>query len=438
MRFIQMFRWLIAALSLALSLFAGAQIAASPFAGVSWQDPAGMKVSDSHHDCPSRCVVYEGRENQYPLLRVHEALVGNAPQTLKTLMAWMKNSRGESVTVVKNAFKEEVVKDGSNTVYFYFLERGDRPDDRSPDYSLFLLVEQGGVTLPLEQYGLSRKQMEDGIKGAIGFYNTVKLNPVAIKNDLTVRAQAFTQAAQALKNGYARGEKVKLYAWSESGVKNVYTTSGLQLRAFNNIGTLAFLPGGLFLKNAGDFQSPDWRTEGDGELPARWKKVGSGYQVTTPDGQTTTYAVEKASGNQTRIRAGSRTYWEISPLTKEDVIGVFSTKYSSSSGLAGTNSYSSGNIDVTLLPNGRYEDSGQSFTAVTSPNVTAGTGNNKTKSGKWSYDPASYTLTLSPDGGGSQRGLTYTQGFSASERQIKGGGSVDWLFMGRKGWWKSQ
>ncbi|OLV20290.1 hypothetical protein [Deinococcus marmoris] len=421
----------------ALLLPATAQAVTPRYAGVTWTDPAGMKLSDSDHDCPSRCVVYEGKDDQYPLLRVHEAVIGSAPQTLKTLLAWMKSSQGETVKVIENAFTEAVVKDGAVTAYFYLLDRGDSPDDGSPDSSLFLLLEQGGVTVPIEQYGLSRGQLGDNTKTVLGLVNSVKLNPAAIKKDLTARTAAFTQAAQALKNGYARGEKVKLYTWSESGVRNVYTPSGMQLQAFNNTGSLAFLPGGLFLEDArDDLRGPDWRAVGDGELPARWKSVGGGYQVTLPNGKTTLYKIEKVA--QARIRQGNRTYTEIPALSAKDVIGTFSTKYASTSGMGDTAVNSSGNLDVKLLPNGRYEDRSDSYTSVISSNVTAGSGGKKATGGKWAYDPASYTLTLSPDGGGKQSGLTYTEVFTPAARQIKGEGSVDWLFMGRTGWWKSK
>lgn len=421
----------------ALALPVWAQAATPRYAGVTWTDPAGMKLSDSDHDCPSRCVVYEGTDDQYPLLRVHEAVIGNAPQTLKTLLAWMKNSQGETVKVIENAFTEAVVKDGPVTAYFYLLDRGDAPDDDSPDSSLFLLLEQGGVTVPIEQYGLSREQLGDNIKTALGLVNSVKLNPAAIKKDLTARTAAFTQAAQAIKNGYARGEKVKLYTWSESGVRNVYTPSGMQLRAFNNAGSLAFLPGGVFLKNVRtQYRTPDLKAVGNGELPARWKSVGGGYQVTWPDGETTLYKLEK--GTQPRIREGNRSYQEIPVLSAKDVIGTFSTKYSNTSGMADTTVNSSGDLDLRLLPDGRYEDSSQSFTSVTSTNITAGSGDRKSTGGQWSYDAASYTLTLKPDGGGSRSGPTYTQVFSPEARQIKGNKSVDWLLIGATGWWKSK
>ncbi|AZI44354.1 hypothetical protein EHF33_15845 [Deinococcus psychrotolerans] len=420
-----------------LTLPVWAQAATPRYAGVTWTAPADMKLSDRNHDCPSRCVVYEDKDHEFPLLRVHEAVVGSAPQTLKTLMAWMKNSRGETVTVVKNALDQEVTKDGPNTVYFYFLERGDSPDDSSPDYSLFLLVENGGVTLPLEQFGLSRSQMEGGIQAAVKFYNSVKLDPAAIKKDLAARTQVFTQAAQAIKNGYARGEKVRLYTWSESGVRNVYKPNGMQLQAFNNTGSLAFLPGGVFLEDSrADYRSPDLKAVDNGELPARWKSVGGGYQVTSPNGKTKLYKIEK--GTQSLIREGDRNYQEIPALTAKDVIGTFSTKYSNTSGIGETAVNSSGDLDLKLLLDGRYEDSSQSFTAVTSPNITAGSGNKKATGGKWSYDAASYTLTLKPDGGGVRSGPTYTQVFTPAARQIKGAKSVDWLVLGNTAWWKSK
>ncbi len=400
-----------------------------------------MKFSQTLSLCSDPCVTYQQKASYpFPTLTVHEPLPVSGPEALKTILASMRGG-GKTVTVLEKALNPEVIKVGPITARLVLLEIGKGSEYGSPTYRLLMLMEQGGVTLPLEQDGPRKAVLEAYSDDVKTLASSVKLDPVAIKKDLTARTLAFTkgvqEATQALKNGYARGEKVKLYAWSESGVKNVYTTSGLQLRAYNNTGTLAFLPGGIVLEDGGDFQSPTWSPGGG--LPARWKKVGGGYQVTTPDGQTTTYAVEKASNNQTRIEQGRETYLEIPPLTKEDLIGIFSTQYSASSGLGDTAVNSSGNLDVKLLPSGRYEDSSESFTAVTSPNVTIGTGNNKkSKGGKWTFDSASYTLTLYPDGGGSQSGLTYTEAFSPSARQIKSGGSVDWLFMGREGWWKSK
>lgn len=422
--------------ALALPAWAGA--ATPRYVGVTWTDPTGMKLSDTNHNCPGRCVVYEQEKSySYPLLRVHEAVIGSGPQTLKTLMAWMKDSGGETVKVIEKALDKDVVNVGPVTAYFSLLTRGDGPNDSRPDYSLLVLLEQGGVTVPLEQFGLKKADLEAHIKEMLELLNSVKLDPAAIKKDLTARDAAFTQAAQAVKNGYARGERVRLYTWSESGVRNVYTPSGLQLRAFNNTGSLAFLPGGVFLEDARDgYRTPDLRATGNGELPARWKSVGGGYQVTWPDGKTTLYKLEK--GTQSRIRQGNRTYQEIPALSAKDVIGTFSTKYSNTSGTGGTAVNSSGNLDVKLLPNGRYEDRSDTYTSVISSNVTAGSGDKKATGGKWAYDPASYTLTLSPDGGGKQSGLTYTQVFTPAARQIKGEGSVDWLFMGRTGWWKSK
>ncbi|CAM4228734.1 hypothetical protein [Deinococcus marmoris] len=423
--------------ALTLPVWAGA--ATPRFAGVSWKDPADLKVSDRSGRCPSRCVVYEGKKNGFPLLRVHEAVIGSGPQTLKTLMAWMQGSEGETVRVVKDAFKAESVRDGAVTAYFFMLERGDRPDDRSPDYSTLLLLEQGGVTLPLELYGLSRRQVEGSPQGMQDLLDSVKLDPAAIRKDLTARAQAFTQAAQAITNGYARGEKVRLYTWSRSTMRNVYTPSGMQLQAFNDSGQLAFLPGGVFLEDSrANYRAPDLKADGRGELPARWKSVGGNFQVTTPGGKTTVYTVTKLSGGQTRIDVGSQAYYEIPALTARDVTGIFSTKYARTSGTGDTAVNSSGSKDLELLPNGRYEDRGQSFTSLTGPGITAGSGGSKATGGTWSYDAASYVLTLKPEGGGSRSGPTYTQVFSPANRQIKGSKSVDWLLLGADGWWKSR
>lgn len=423
----------------ALTLPAWAEAATPRYAGVNWKDPAGMKASALSGDCPGRCVVYEGQDQPYPLLRVHEAVVGRAPQTLKTLLAWMKDSQGETVRMIENAFKEDVIRDGATTAYLYLLERGDSPKDSRPDVSFLVLLEQGGVTLPLEHFGRSREQLEDHLKTMLAVVNSVNLDPAAVKKELAARDTAFTQAAQAIKNGYARGERVRLYLWSESGVRNVYTLSGLQLQAFTHTDALAFLPGGVFLKNARtNYRIPNLRTIRGGELPARWKNVGSNFQVTSADGKTTLYSVQKLSGGQTRIAVGGRTYHEIPALTAADVIGTFSTKYARTSGTGDTTVNSSGSKELRLLPNGRYEDTGQSFTALTSPNITAGSGGKQATGGTWSYDAASYTLTLKPDSGGSRSGPTYTQVFSPANRQIRGGKSVDWLLLGADSWWKSK
>ncbi|MEF2279635.1 hypothetical protein V3W47_15175 [Deinococcus sp. YIM 134068] len=427
---------LAAVLSAALALTTPAGAAPARYAGVTWQDPPGMKVTDAYrYNCPGRCVVYEGDTgdvtDDFPLIRVHEALPAGGPGALASLTAWMEKGRGEVVRVL-NSGSEKV---GGVTVTLAVLSRADDAQDDDPDYSLFVLLDQGGVTLPLELYGFRQGDVS-GPRLAVltALADSVRLSPEAVRKDLTARTARFATLQRAIAEGYARGERARVFAYINTGVMAVPGGDlGLVMQTYQDVRLAAFLPGGVFLSAdpEPDYRAPDLRRVGEGELPATWKAVSGGFQVTAPNGGVTVYRLSQ-NGPQATLTAGGTTYREAAPLKPADLVGIFGTVSTSSSSVGGTAVFSRSDRDLELRQGGRYLSANTSFTVVSGPNVGGGTNGDRQAGGRWSYDPASFTLTLRPDGGGVRSGPTYTLAYGAQRREK----SVDWTLLGEHDWWK--
>lgn len=438
------FRFPVSLAVLSAACLSGGQAAPAlpSFAGVTWQTPAGMKLNTSWgYDCPSRCVAYEGggsgAGDDFPLIRVHEPLIGTAQTAVKTLTAWMQRERGEVVTVLNNG--SETV--GQTGVTLTLLQRADDAEDRRPDYSLFVLVERGGVTLPLELYALNDEDVSGPRLAVLGaLADTVKLAPAAARKDIAFRTQRFANLQRAVADGYAKGGRARVFLSTQVRFTPVVNFDlGMTMRSEIDARTAAFLPGGVFL-DAGpepDYRTPNLRRMSRGEFPATWKAVSGGFQVMRPDGQTTLYTLGNQAGQPT-LKEGGTTYSEAAPLKAADLVGIFSSTSTSSSSLMGTAVFSRSDSDLELLSGGRYLSGNASFTSVSSANVAGGTGGKRAEGGTWAYDPASYTLTLKPEGGGAISGPTYTVAYSAQTREgpIEAGKSVDWTVLGRFDWWK--
>ncbi|THF66712.1 hypothetical protein E7T06_20640 [Deinococcus sp. Arct2-2] len=426
-----------------LAVLGASALAATPnrFAGVAWQDPAGMEVSTSFlTSCPARCLTYRGSGNSddwWPLIRVHEGVIGTAQTALNRLSAALKRD-GSMLRVLQDG--EQQV--GAVKVRLLTLEIKDYADDSSPDFAVVLLLEQGGVTLPLELVALDREELAGPRFAALAaLADTIKLSPEVIRKDVTARDAQFARLTKVITDGYANGERAQVYDSSDSGVRNEFNGGGLQLVAYRDTSTAAFLPGGVFLDRPGepDYRAPDLRRMGGGELPLRWRGVSGGFEVMAPDGKVTLYKFGKVAGAQRSLTQNNETFWEIPRLGAADLTGIFSSISTSSSGgpMAPNNFavYSRSDSDLELLPGGRYRSSNQSFTSVSASNVAGGTGQNTAAGGRWSYDPASYTLTLTPDGGGVRTGPTYTHTFAPDSRQKD---SIDWTLLGDDRWWKNK
>lgn len=430
-------------LGAALTLGSFATALPSPrYAGVTWQDPPGMEVTDSYrHDCPGRCVMYKGagREENFPLIRVHEPLAGTGAQAVTTLLNWMRGEQGEAVQEQQSGTQQV----GAVTVRLAAFARADNSRDDDPDYSLFVLLEQGGVTLPLELYGFSKDDLSGPRQRVLtALADTVRLSPEAVKKDLAFRTARFANLQRAIADGYARGERTRLFVYSDTSLGVTYAGDlGLQTQVNRDVRLAAFLPGGVFLDTAPepDYRVPDLRRTGEGELPATWKAVKGGFQVTAPGGPNGTggavtfYPLRPGQGQASVKGEGDVTYVEAVPSQPAELVGVFSTIRTNSSSLLGTAVFSRSDQDLELRAGGRYLSNNSSFTAVSGADIGGGSGNRSNAGGQWSYDPASLTLTLRPDGGGVRSGPTYTL-LPAAQRTP--GRSTDWTLLGENDWWK--
>jgi hypothetical protein len=430
-------------LLLCLALVQMAQAAPARYAGVSWPPPPGMKLSTAYEQfCPGRCVTYEGNggvNDDWPLIRVHEPVVGTTQSALNRLMAAYK-AGGALLKVIKSG--EQQV--GAVKVSLNVLELRDYPDDSHPNYALLLLLERGGVTLPLELASLNDDDLTGPrFKVLAALADAVKFDPEAVKKDINARDAQFAALTKAIAAGYARGERAVVYDATVAGVQNVYGLGGLTLQAFRNTTTAAFLPGGVFLDRPGepDYRAPDLRRMGEGELPARWKALKNGYQVTDAQGNINVYLSGKTATGRSSLetKADNDTLWEIPRLSAADVAGVFTTISTSSSGgglMPGSLAINSrSDRELELLPGGQYRSTGSSFTSVAGESLAGGVGNDSAETGRWSYDPASYTLTLKPQSGPARSGVTYTRTFTPAQRKEK---NIDWTLLGSEAWWKSK
>ena len=435
-------------LVIAALLNSPALAAANHFAGVSWQEPAGMQLSTTYEQhCPGRCLTYQGSGNgtvsgNWPLIRVHEGFVGPAQSALKRLSAAYE-ADGKLLKPLRSG--EQQV--GAVKLLLSVLEIRDYAGDSSPDYAVLLLLERGGVTLPLELDALSEEDLDGPrFKVLAALADSVKLDPEVVRKEINARDAQFDALSSAVAAGYARGERAVVYDASVAGMQNVYGLGGMTLQAFRYTTTAAFLPGGVFLNRPGepDYRAPDLRRMGGGELPARWKALKGGYQVTDAQGKITVYlSGQKEAGRSSLSVLGlntlDATLWEVPRLAVGDVAGVFNTISTSSSGnglVEGSVAVNSrSDRELELLPGGTYRQTGSSFTSVTSSNLAGGVGNDDAETGRWSYDPASYTLTLRPQNGPARSGVTYTRAFTPAERLEK---NIDWTLLGSEKWWKSR
>ena len=276
----------------------------------------------------------------------------------------------------------------------------------------------------------------------------MKLDPAAITKDIGTRNQTFAQDVQSIAKGYEQGGQAQLYEHSEVVSVNNMTNMGiLQTDSSIRTETLAFLPGGVFLRDAGpNYRFPDLRAAWEGEPPARWAAVQGGFKVTLPDGKTAVYKrqPDKEGGSFLNIPDGSKEkiYFDKTPLTAKDLIGSYSRSSSGVSTGLPTTVISSSQEEITLKADGTFEASRSSLSSLSNgPGSLGGNPDVKTDAtvegsgggrGQWTYHPGSFTLTLKFAGGTVQSGPAYTSSSRRSLNQKKPG-SI-WRLPGGEGW----
>jgi hypothetical protein len=432
---------------LILPLLGLADATSSPFNGLSWTVPGGLKPSVHVHDCPGRCVMYDAREISFTHLNVHEALLMGSTPALERQRAYLQRSNsGDTFKVISD--RQDV--NGDTTIRLVLLDR----QSRLEEVRLLLFLTRGSVngpvTLPLELSAYHREDLEAAQPLLLALADSLKFDVAAVSKDITAHNAAFAQAAQAISGGYARGERARLYQTTELLIGGGYGLGGMQTSSTVIAKTVAFLPGGIFLRDDPDpdYRTPDLRRAWEGELPARWKAMPGGVQVTLPGGETVLYRRKASSAGGELLSVADQIYAEIPVLSVQDVTGLFSRDNMSVNTQLSTSVIAGVQEGLQLKPGGALEVSESSFSALNNSvlNNSSGSLPNSTGAevsatsqaasagrGRWTYHPASYTLTLNLAGGAVRSGPTYTLAFSPAQRRKP---DTLWTLLGRLDWYK--
>jgi hypothetical protein len=412
------------------------------FTGMSWTKPAGMVETDGWTTiCPERCVVYEGTEEDWPLVIVHEPVTDGLAAFKAKLEAELRKEDPEGSIITEDT---RGGVDGDFTLTMTLLERKDDPDDGRPDYSLLLFLETGGVGAPIELFSLNREDLatRTDVLGEIA--DTLNINAAQIRQARTARNTELATLQKAMEAAYTRGETARLFMNVYAGVRNELAIGGgLNLVSFREENIRAFLPGGVFLDAAPDegYRKPDLKRLSDEGRLGRWAAIPGGFAVTHADGRKETFRTGPPNDGAATLSDSDETFTEIPRYTSKALAGTYETISTFS---AGTASYSVATVftrsDSALLlsPSGTFEMSRSSFVAASGDSFALSRGPNETNiKGRWSYDPASYTLTLTPTDGSPVLTGPFHGGPFGRPDGIKPGESTDWRVFANEKWWKS-
>ncbi len=212
---------------------------------------------------------------------------------------------------------------------------------------------------------------------------------------------------------FAAGEPVRLFMVSEVRTQNVFRAGGLQLESHNVDHLLVFLPRGVLLG-----------VDAGRSTVGSWRSVADGFEVTVA-GKTTALRLSRGQNGQNSMTAFGLTYREVPRPTDSSLAGRYETMNATSAGggaLASVSSY--GHQTLLLTPDHRFEKSAASSTTASDNRFVAHAGHSDVLRGKWQYEPASFTLTLEPEGG--------KPALAGPTFQSPSG----WSILGQNTWWR--
>lgn len=279
---------------------------------------------------------------------------------------------------------------------------------------------------------MSEQQLSAGISVA-GLLTCLVVFSLFGPGDTVKAADPATANAevQAFENGdtsvFSGGAPLRLFMWKTVTSSMIYGQGGSRLRSFTIEQMLVLLPRGVLLS-----------TYTGKDKVGSWRAAGSALEVTL-DGKNMALRLGRGPNGQVSATLdgprGAATYWEVARPNDSRLAGRYETLYSAGSGGGGVPVISSeGKKALVLTPDHRFELSGaSSTTAIDKRSVTAAR-NGGVLRGQWRYDPASFILTLQPEGGQPVlKGPTFP---SAAWSQGDAPNS-DWSILGVDRWWRA-
>lgn len=386
----------------------------------------------------------EGKEPQYrsasPWILLHQPVALSPDEAFAQWQSAYKAKTDDSVTVLS----QETQGGGDSLAHVWQVCCETHcANDANADASLFIVLQAKGLSFPVE---LQAHRQSDFAGRAPTLSQLIA--SVRIDSDKGIaairRAQAAAIARQTahdvavakfvklVNDGYAAGGRAALFFSTEQHVVNRYTYTGLQMQIERNTRALAFLPAGVLIIGVPhNLRHPGFATLATNSRVGSWTKAGNGYSVRLTDGTSQTL-VPDASG---RLRWRRSLLWPIAAYSPKQLIGGFASMRTSGGGAGGDGPMvgSQAKFGLTLGADGHYTRDASSFTSVLSSNVTVGAGNKSSLSGTWSYDSASYMLTLTPDDGSAA--LTGPTFCNLCTRAKNEGPQGDWTVLGNQNWW---
>ncbi len=412
--------------------------AAESFPGVTWTKPRLMiTVENWTTHCPAQCIVYEGDEDRgeeaWPLVVVHSPVTGEPSAFYTRWAEAIERGDNETVSLIGNDVR--ALEDGAS-LHAYVAYTEAEGVTRGRDASMLFMYVSKGVIVPIEIKAFDKEDLAERTDDVTAILGSLKLDAAKASAALASDAADLAAKRAAIDKGFAAAGRVKLYMRSEIVIGTTFGLGGLEMTNDRSTTVYALLPGGVMLTALPDtFRKPDLeRLKANGDVGS-WSKTAAGYALVMPDGSRRSVGLN-ASGE---LVDGDESYPLVNPLTSRDLPGRYETlSVSTAGGMATGNATmiaTRSDSSLDLGADGRFRQGRESYVSVSGPNIGGGVGNNDVVTGRWTFDPAAYMITLTPDDGTpAVSGLFFCYSCDAA---TVGDENWDWNVLGGEKWWRA-
>ena len=362
--------------------------------------PAGTQPAPAYGGvCVWRCVVFEtrdGRDWGLPFIVVHQPFALSGEAMLDAFIAAKDGSEDYRVFDVSDR-RSGAPGDGSRLVMQTVWAERDYEDSGDP--SILTAIERDGASVLVELHGRVRSDLAEQQQAYAALMSSVSFDGAAVAASSRARSEGLTAAGRALERGYAEGGAVQLYTRYEVRTLLMPGMDGMAtMNVQHDRDTLALLPGGVALEETPDdgFRSPDLAALYGAAAPTRWTREGRGIALT---GEEATVRLTRRDGTLVP-QGGGRAWQPVARLDPDDLVGAYTYgSLNAMGGAMGGMAVSARDGDMTLRADRTYAARRASFGGASAGGGSARSSREATETGRWAFDPASYTLTLTPDDG---------------------------------------
>lgn len=338
--------------------------------------------------CPWQCLQYTVG-GKFPLVNIHQPFPVSASTMMQALPAALARSPySRSLLQAVGQLKASTAPDGSKLLMQEFRDTNSRADTRS----LVVAIEKQGVTVLVEMRydGDQDERITELVLYPV--LDTLKFDAAAIAKGRQATQQAVNNAPDTVRKAFAAGGKAQIFTRLATTVDTVSPFGGIKYEPR----TLILLPGGIAVRNVPeqDFRNINYPQLLGTNPPGQWKQGGNNIVINW--GNETETLQARGNGFVSNIDDDTDDFpWNrTATLNTQDLVGTYT--YSYISGMGGSTNAGDGRL--TLAGNGTYTLTGTRFGGFSGAGVTASSTNNSAESGKWAFDPASYTITFTPQG----------------------------------------